>query len=113
MFYEVNFDEETRVLFEGQASGAIAKGGGGVGDNFIPDDALDNSLDLVRKVAMKVATEVSPSLDGTLCSMELEFGIRADGNGTVMIAQTPQLGQFRVTIKRPIIKKAPRAVAKG
>ena len=84
MFYEVNFDEETRIMFEGQASGAIAKGSRGGGTtNFIPDDALDNSLDLAKKVALRIATEVAPVVDGTVCSMEIEFGIRADGNGVV------------------------------
>jgi hypothetical protein len=114
VFYEVNFDEETRILFEGQASGAISKGGGGMGKNFIPDDALDNSLDLIRQVATKLATEVAPTLDGTLCSVELTFSVRADGNGTVMIAQDPSLGQFRVTLKRPVIKRTggPTAVAR-
>lgn len=104
MFYEVNFDEETRIMFEGQASGAIAKGG--TRNNFIPDDALDNCIDVMKKVAMRIATDVAPVVDGTVCAMEVEFGIRADGNGTVMIAQDPRIGQFRVVIKRPIIKKS-------
>ncbi|MFK7931621.1 MAG: hypothetical protein AB8H79_25810 [Myxococcota bacterium] len=104
MFYEVNFDEETRIMFEGQASGAIAKGG--QRNSFIPDDALDNCIDVMKKVAMRLATDVAPVIDGTVCSMEVEFGVRADGNGTVMIAQDPRLGQFRVVIKRPIIKRS-------
>lgn len=104
MFYEVNFDEETRILFEGQASGAIAKGGGT--NDFIPDDALDNSLDMVRKVAMKLAMEVCPILDNSMCAMEIEFGVRADGNGTVMLAQTPEIGQFKITVKRPVVKRS-------
>lgn len=111
MFYEVNFDEETRIMFEGQASGAIAKGGRG-GPSFIPDDALDNSLDLIKKVALRVATDVVPVIDGTVCSMEVEFGIRADGNGVVMLSQTPDIGQFKVTIKRPIVKRTPKSQAK-
>lgn len=111
MFYEVNFDDETRVLFEGQASGAISKGGR-AGNDMIPDDALDNSLDLLRKVATKLSTEVAPIVDGTYCSVEIEFGIRADGNGTVMIAQDPSIGQFRVTLRRPVIKRTKRPPAK-
>lgn len=103
MFYEVNFDEETRVLMEGQASGAISKGGDST--DFIPDDALDNAIDLIQKVVARVSTEVMPAVDGQLCSMDLTFGVRADGNGTIMIAQTPELGQFKVTIKRPVIKR--------
>ena len=103
MFYEVNFDEETRVLLEGQASGAIAKGGGS--NDFITDDALDNSIDLIQKIVARLSTEVMPAVDGQLCSMDLSFSVRADGNGTIMIAQTPELGQFKVTIKRPVIKR--------
>jgi hypothetical protein len=103
VFYEVNFDEETRILLEGQASGAIAKGGGG--NDFITDDALDNSIDLIQKIVARLSTEVMPAIDGQLCAMDVTFSIRADGNGTIMVAQTPEVGQFRVTIKRPVIKR--------
>jgi hypothetical protein len=106
VFFEVNFDEETRVLLEGAASGAIGKGAGG--KDAIPDHALDNIIDLVRRVSAKVATEVAPVVDGTLCTFELTFGVRSDGNGTVMIAQEPENSQFRVTIKRPVINKVKR-----
>lgn len=106
MFYEVNFDDETRIMFEGQASGAIAKGGQKT--DFIPDDAFDNSIDLIKKVALRIATDVGPVVDGTVCSMEIEFGVRADGNGVVMLAQDPSIGQFRVVIKRPVIKRTTR-----
>jgi hypothetical protein len=108
MFYEVNFDDETRVLFEGQASGAITKGRGT--SDFIPDDALDNVINLMRMVSIKVATEVAPTIDGTLCAFECEFGIRADGNGTVMISQDRNNAQFKITIKRPVIKRTTRPV---
>jgi hypothetical protein len=104
MFYEVNFDSDTRVLLEGQASGALAKGGGGM--DFIPDHALDNSIALIKRVAQKIATEVAPAIDGSYCAIDVAFSIRADGNGTVMIAQDPNLGQFHVTIRRPILKRA-------
>jgi len=112
MFYEVNFDEETRILFEGQASGAIAKGARG-GPQFIPDDALDNSIDLIKKVALRIATDVAPVVDGTVCAMEIEFGIRADGNGAVMISQDPSIAQFRVVIKRPIVKRTSQPPARS
>jgi len=108
VFFDVNFDEETRVLLEGAASGAIGKGAGG--REAIPDHALDNMIDLVRRVSAKVGTEVAPVIDGTLCTFELTFGVRADGNGTVMIAGTPEAGQFRVTIKRPVVNKVKRSV---
>jgi len=106
MFYEVNFDDETRILLEGQASGALAKGGGRGGLEFIPDTALDNCIDLIRKVAQKISTEVAPAIDGSYCAMDISFSIRADGNGTVMLGQDPNVGQFQVTIKRPILKRA-------
>jgi len=112
VFYEVNFDEETRIMFEGQASGAISKGTRG-GPSFIPDDALDNSIDLIKKVALRIATDVAPVVDGTVCAMEIEFGIRADGNGVVMISQDPSIGQFRVTVKRPVVKRTTRPPAKS
>lgn len=107
MFYEVNLDDETRVLLEGQASGALTKGGSG--PNFVPDDALDNCIDLIRKVAEKLSADVAPVIDGSYCALDVSFSIRADGNGTVMIGQDPNCGQFHVTIRRPIIKRSSSA----
>jgi hypothetical protein len=105
MFYEVNYNEDTRILLEGQASGALAKGGG-AGKDFIPDDALDNCMDLIKKVAHRLSTDVAPTIDGTYCAMDVTFSIRADGNGTVMLGQDPSCGQFQVTIRRPVLKRA-------
>lgn len=105
MFYEVDYDEDTRILLEGQASGALTKGGAS-GPSFIPDKALTNTIDLIRLVASKVTSDVAPVIDGTYCSIDITFSIRADGNGTVMIAQDPSLGQFKITIKRPILKRS-------
>ena len=97
MFYEVKVDDETHILFEGMASGSLAKGSDG--RNFIPMDAYKNSIDVIRKVASSIAKEVAPGMVGTGCTFDVQFAVRADGSGTVMLSQNPDHGQFRVTIK--------------
>ena len=97
MFYEVKVDDETHVMFEGMASGSLAKGSDG--RSFIPIDAYKNSIDVIKTVAANVAREVAPGMVGTGCTFDVQFSVRADGNGAVMLAQNPDHGQFRVTIK--------------
>lgn len=97
MFYEVKVDDETHILFEGMASGTLAKGSDG--RNFVPLDAYKGSIDIIRKVAANIAREVSPGMVGTGCTFDVQFSVRADGNGTVMLSQNPDHGQFRVTVK--------------
>ena len=97
MFYEVKVDDETHIMFEGMASGSLAKGRDGT--DFIPIEAYQNSVDVIRKVASSIAKEVAPGMVGTGCTFDVQFSVRADGNGTVMLSQNPDHGQFRVTIK--------------
>ena len=97
MFYEVKVDDETHIMFEGMASGSLAKGSDGA--NFIPIEAYQNSVDVIRKVAASISKEVAPGMVGTGCTFDVQFSVRADGNGTVMLGQNPDYGQFRVTIK--------------
>jgi hypothetical protein len=96
VFYEVDINEETQILLEGQASGALVKGRGG--PSFMPSEAFKNSIDIIKLVASTVAKEVSPAMVGTGCTYEIEFSVRTDGNGTVMLAQDPSLGQFKVKV---------------
>jgi hypothetical protein len=97
VFYEVKVDDETHILMEGKASGALAKGNDG--NNFLPFDAYANCIDIVRKVASSISSEVAPAMVGTGCTFEVQFAVRADGNGTVMLSQDPNNGQFQVTVK--------------
>lgn len=99
MFYEVLIDEETRCLLEGQASGSISKGGEGE-LFFNPQEALHNIDGLMRSVARSLAGGAMQEFGELGFDAEVCFSIRADGNGTVMIAQDPSLGQFKVTLKR-------------
>lgn len=97
MFYEVDIGNDATILLEGQASGAIAKGGDGNYAN--PRDALKSSVEMIGQVAGVVASQVAPTMVGSGCTFEVEFGVRADGNGTVMLSQTPDIGQFRCVVK--------------
>ena len=97
MLYEVKVDDETHILMEGKASDALAKGDSG--HSFIPFDAFQNSVDIILKVSTAIAKDVAPAMVGTGCTFEVQYSVRADGNGTVMLCQDPDHGQFRVTIK--------------
>jgi hypothetical protein len=97
MFYPTQLDENTQVLIEAPASGALGKS-----DMEIRPDplrALLNCQDLVGKIARGFATSVGNALDGTGMDFEVEFAVRADAYGSVMISQHTGEGQFICRIK--------------
>ena len=97
MFYEVNLDDETQILLEGQASGAMSKGSDGR-SRFLPMDAYKNLVGVIADVSSRLGRDLEERTQGTGVDWKVEFSVRADGNGTVMLGQDPTVGQFRVTL---------------
>ncbi len=97
MFYPTLLDDNTQILIEAPASGAIGKSDLEVRPD--PLRAVINCQELVGKIARGFATSVGNALDGTGMDFEVEFAVRADGNGSVMISQHTTEGQFICRIK--------------
>ena len=96
MNYATKLDENTRLLIEAEASGAFVKSD--LEELPDPETAVLRMVDTVAKVGAAMAKQITPGFQGTGCSWELSFSVKADGFGTVMIANTPEAGQFKVSV---------------
>lgn len=96
MFYETKLDENTWVLLDSESSGAFAKNE--TETKMSPAAALQNSLDVAlnmgRALSSKLAVDIDPRM-----ALDLQFGIKCDGQGNVMISSKPDGGQFAVTLR--------------
>lgn len=94
MILEARIDQKLGLLIDCESSSAIDKSeGGGQAD---PDKVLYN----VRTLVQTVASEMAAGLQLTPAqAVNVEFAVRINANGTVVVAQRPTDGQFRVTLK--------------
>lgn len=98
MFYKTQISEETSIIIEAETSGAFTKSD--LEDRPDPLRAGMNTINTIAKVAQQMAASLGPALDGTGLAIEVEFGVKADGVGMVMVSQNPDGGQFKVRIVR-------------
>ena len=80
-------------MLESEVSGAISKSALENPPN--PTRAFLEAIDTVGKVAQAIAGRTGNALDGTGMTFEIQFGIKVDGNGTVMISKTLELSQLQ------------------
>jgi hypothetical protein len=94
MILEARIDPKLSLLIDCETSAAIDKSeGGGQAD---PDKVLDN----LRALVQTVASELAAGLQLTAAQgVNVDFAVRINANGTVVVAQRPTDGQFRVTLK--------------
>lgn len=96
MFYSTKINDTTNVLMEAEAGGAFAKND--LEELPDPDTALLRMINLVGDIGKQISAAVGAKMQGGKVDFEVEFGTRADASGTVMLAQRPGDGQFRVRI---------------
>jgi len=99
----------TTILLEAKTSGAFAKTESGIQAD--PLGALENIIKNIKMIAGNVSREIGPAVMNSPVNFQMEFSIRADGNGLVMIGETPDAGQFKVHIGftgRPPSRPKPR-----
>ena len=99
LFYPTNLDEKTTLLLETEVSGAFVKSDLEIRPD--PETALKNAVVAARTFAEHVATEMRSSLELHKMGMEVRFGVRCDGNGTVMIGQN--LGNSQLVFKIDLV----------
>jgi len=80
------------LLLEAETSGAFAKGE--LEERPVPEKATENAVRSAQLLAMYVADKLKPVLVDRGMAAEIAFGIRCDGNGSVMVAQDPARGQL-------------------
>lgn len=104
--YMTNMGDK-QILFEAPASGAFSKSDLEVTPD--PLRALENIIGMIRDVSMYTGQQIAPALARTGAAMELRFAVRADAFGLVMLSESPDMGQFQVTLK--LVPQRPRPPA--
>ena len=84
------------LLLEAKSSSAFAKSESAVQPD--PLCAIENMIKNVKMIAGMVSKEVGPAVMNSPVNFSMEFSVRADGNGLVMVGESPEAGQFRCRI---------------
>jgi hypothetical protein len=86
------------IIMEAPAGGGLAKGG----DSKLqgsPQTAGASMLATMRALAIELGKQLNPVARGTGSEIEVQFAVRADSGGIVMVSETAEVGQFRVTVR--------------
>ncbi len=95
MILESRIDPKVLLLIDCESSAGIDKSEGGGAHND-PDKVLEN----VRSVVQSISSELAAGLSLTPAqSVQIAFAVRVNGNGSVVVAQNLDGGQFQVTLK--------------
>jgi len=86
----------TEISIECEVGAAVSKYGSGGGDPF---KAYQTAMTLAGQVAAQLARQVSGAMKVSGAVIEADFAVKINGKGIVTVAQTPDNGQFHISIK--------------
>ena len=95
-FFLTQITEDTEMLIETETTGAFNKSALEVRPD--PKKAFLNTVDACNKLGLALAEQLQDTMDETGCAIDMQFGIKVDGNGSVMIAKEMSGCQFRVAL---------------
>lgn len=98
MFFQSKIDDSTWILVDAEASGAFAKNELEGDSQMTPANAVRNSLHVAAVMARALSAKLADDFDPRM-EVQVEFGVKADGSGNVMIGTNPEGAQFRVTLR--------------
>lgn len=98
MFFESKIDDQNWLLLETETSGAFAKNAL-EGSSMTPDMAFQNLCLVSSQVAAGMVKILDEKLAGTQLEVDVNFSVRSDAGGNVMVAMKPGEGQFSVTLR--------------
>lgn len=88
---------DTDIVLEAPATGAFAKGASDVDAD--PRTAIVNIIRTIRSVGEAMGRELVPMCNSMGAALDVNFGVRADSYGVVMVSQNTSEGQFNVTVR--------------
>ena len=95
--FVTQLEGDTMMLVEAETSGTFAKSDLEIRPN--PMASFDQSVDMLGQIGRIIASRVASQYEGTgIESATVGFGVKIDGNGSVMLAQEGDKAQFRVTL---------------
>lgn len=105
-FIVSRLDEETQVLVECETTGAFSKSDLEIKPD--PERAIFVTVENIASLSRTLAMGIVPTLREVRASnFEVQYGIKIDGNGSVLISQRKEDGQFSVTLRWSVAPQAP------
>lgn len=95
-FFMTQVTEDTEVFLETETTGAFNKSALEVRPD--PRKAFLNTVDACNKLGIALAEQLHETMETARCDIDMSFGIKVDGNGSVMIAKEMANCQFNVAI---------------
>jgi hypothetical protein len=96
-FLTTQISDDVMLMLECETTGAFTKSDLEIRPN--PLMAFLNSVDAMAKVSKAIADGVEPAMATTDTKMDVRFGIKVDGNGSVLISKEQTGCQFLVTLQ--------------
>ncbi len=96
-FFITQISDDTEMLIEAETTGAFTKS-----DLEIRPDPLKaflNAVDAASKLGLAFADRLRPTMASTRSEADVHFGLKVDGNGSVMISKDSSECQFQVTLR--------------
>ena len=96
-FFITQISDDTEMLIEAETTGAFTKS-----DLEIRPDPLKaflNSADAAAKLGLAFSERLAPTMAATHSDVDVHFGLKVDGNGSVMISKESTGCQFQVTLR--------------
>lgn len=98
MFFTANLDEKTKILVEALLESTFSKSEEKA--SFKREDAIANAIRIGSAIAAKSAESFEKAMGNTQASAEITFGIKITSDGAICLAQSSNLGQFQITVKK-------------
>jgi hypothetical protein len=89
--------DDVMLLLEAETTGAFSKSDLEIRPN--PIMAYLNSIDTVAKMGSSFSSGLSSTMETAGCDIDVTFGVKIDGAGSVMISKEQQVCQFNVTMR--------------
>ena len=96
-FFVTRLDESTQCLIECETSGAFSKSDLEIKPD--PEQAVIIAMSTIVKIAEVMGRNSAQLKSAGANEFDIDFGIKVDGVGSVMIAQRVDEGQFRVALR--------------
>lgn len=96
-FFMTQVTEDVMLLLEAETTGAFSKSDLEIRPN--PLMAFLNSVDAVSKLGKSFSDGLSPTMETAGCDIDVTFGVKVDGNGSVMVSKEATSCQFNVTMR--------------
>ncbi len=94
---EIDQSGEQLMLLEAETTGAFSKSELEIKPN--PLQCYKQSIGAIGEIAKVMATQIGEQTAGTGAAVEVTFGIKIDGNGSVMISSMTSNCQLTCTLK--------------